>query len=74
MLSTDPLVVAFYRNPDAREVTLVPEVSENGSDWCAATATEVSVLSSDGVRTVYQLAAAAPVRFFRGRHTAALSP
>ncbi len=71
LLATAPLTVAFYRNPDAPEITLVPEVSENGADWRVATAAEVSVRPSTGLRTVYQVAAGAPIRFVRGRYTQA---
>lgn len=66
-----PVTVAFYRNPDAPEITLVPEVSENGADWRVATAEEASLQSSTALRTVYQLAEGAPVRFVRGRYTKA---
>lgn len=71
ILTTAPLTVAFYRNPGAPDLALVPEVSENGTDWRAATAAEAGVQSSTGLRTIYQIASGAPIRFVRGRFTRA---
>ncbi|MES2708451.1 MAG: delta-60 repeat domain-containing protein [Verrucomicrobiota bacterium] len=68
-ISVNPTpTLAIQRNPEAADLQLTPEISDDLQTWCAATADEVSA-STSGSRVAFTLNPVTSRRYLRARFT-----